>query len=412
MKPSKTLLFFLLLLSGSFVSAQEADFDARMSRRAAFSCEEIAETSSLLFCDYVKRNDVDSASMVVSYWSARCFNSEAVFRAKILLAIKAGAYSDALVSVDMGENMLRFKKRLATERGEISLSEAAANPAYYSYLPPGSSFDLFTRRWFTEMKAELDENSIEYLWCEFYGGETSGTIRAMSKQNENIAPVLVNEAKRLKNFGDRGGFFNMAFLAGVWMPVGELSAFGPHSEMGFQMGGQSDSFMLDFTLLFRSSDTRNPYTYKRYIEGSRDGYVSRQSNSFGGTYLGLDFGYVAYKKKRHQIDALAGVGYDAITEIGSDDDYGYDYSYALEGGCGFVGFWNHRSASYNINIGVGYRYLISRSLYLGVKAKYNFVDYSDRHLIDYKGSPFTVHFTLGGLFTNRKNQEKRNWVNY
>ena len=407
MKPNKLFLLLLLLLSDVVVCAQGADFDARMTRRAAFNCEEVAYTSSLLFCDYVKRGDMDSVSMLLSYWDARCFNSEAVFRAKILLAIKSGTYSDALASVDMGENMIRFKKRLATERGEVSLSVVVADPAYYSYLPPGCAFDLFTRQWAAEMKSEQDESSIEYLWCEFYSGETSGTIRAMSKQNENIAPILVGEAKRMRKIGDRKRAFNMALLGGAWMPVGGLSAFGVHPEMGFQMGGQDRRFMLDVTLLFRFLDTKNSYTYKREIYESGGGYVPRQSNSFGGGYVGLDFGYIAYQKKGHQVDVLAGVGWDAIANIGLDDDYSfwdiYNWDYY---------YWGYESDSYNINVGVGYRYLISGSLYLGVKAKYNFVDHSRNGVIDYKGGPFTVHFTLGGLFTNRKNQEKRNWVNY
>ena len=407
MKINRLIFSLVLLMLGWVVSAQEVDFDAYMERKVKFRCEDISETSSLLFCDYVKRSDLDSAAMLLSYWNDRCHDNEAVERAKILLSIKNGTYSDDSLSFGVTWDMMEFKRRLVEERGDYY--EEKPPFLYYSYLDPGCEFDLFTREWAAEMMVEQDENSIEYLWCQFFSGETSGTLRAISEMDKSAASFLVNETqKMIKEVGSREQAFNMAFLSGMWMPVGELSVFGIHPEIGFQVGGQDGRFMLDFTLLFRFADTKKPYAYKRYIRESWGGYVSRQSNSFRGTYLGLDFGYVAYKKKRSQVDVLAGLAYDAITEIGLDDDYNerpediYDRA----------GFWDYRSASYNLNIGIGYRYFISKDLYLGVKAKYNFVDYSDRHLIDYKGYPVTVHFTFGGLFANREKQEKRKWINY
>jgi len=227
LKHNKIFLLLLLLLSGGFVYSQGGDFDTRMSRRAAFSCEDVAYTSSLLFCDYVKRCDLDSAAMLLSYWNDKCHNNEAVERAKILLSIKTGTYSNDSLSYDAIWDMTEFKRRLATERGE--------GRSYYSYLEPGCEFDLFTREWAAEMMAEQDESSIEYLWCEFYSGETSGTLRAISEMDKSVAPRLVEEVKSMKAEIHRRYGLNMAFMSGIWMPTGELSVFGVHPEMGVQI---------------------------------------------------------------------------------------------------------------------------------------------------------------------------------
>ncbi|MBK7174449.1 MAG: hypothetical protein IPH84_14740 [Bacteroidales bacterium] len=53
------------------------------------------------------------------------------------------------------------------------------------------------------------------------------------------------------------------------------------------------------------------------------------------------------------------------------------------------------AATYNINAGVGYRYYLKDNLYLGIRAKYNFVDYTLNHVVDFTGNPITIQFIVG-----------------
>jgi len=120
-------------------------------------------------------------------------------------------------------------------------------------------------------------------------------------------------------------------------------------------------------------------------------------------YVGLDLGYIVYQKKRHQVDVLLGGGMDAINEIGYEKEI--DDKDDVK---------SRQAKSFNINAGVGYRYYVYKDIYLGVKAKCNFVNYSDRGLIDYNGHPFTIHFTIGGLLGGSQGdyKEKDYWFNY
>jgi len=52
---------------------------------------------------------------------------------------------------------------------------------------------------------------------------------------------------------------------------------------------------------------------------------------------------------------------------------------------------------------LGYRYYIKEGLYLGLRAKYNFVDYTLQEIIAFSGNPVTVQFIIGGLGNKDRN---------
>ena len=62
---------------------------------------------------------------------------------------------------------------------------------------------------------------------------------------------------------------------------------------------------------------------------------------------------------------------------------------------------------YNFSAGVGYRFYITNSFYLGVRAKYNFVDYSLNNVIDFTGNPVTVQFIIGTVNNVLRNDNLR-----
>ncbi len=54
-------------------------------------------------------------------------------------------------------------------------------------------------------------------------------------------------------------------------------------------------------------------------------------------------------------------------------------------------------SSYNFNMGLGYRIYLNNSLYLGLKARYNIVDYRLSNVVDFTGNAFTFQLIIGGL---------------
>jgi hypothetical protein len=48
-------------------------------------------------------------------------------------------------------------------------------------------------------------------------------------------------------------------------------------------------------------------------------------------------------------------------------------------------------------MGIGYRYYLTQYSYLGLRAKYNYVDYTRNDVIGLKGNVVTFEFSYGGL---------------
>jgi len=392
MKSSKTLLFLLLLFLGDFVCAQEADFDSYMIKQQALRCEDVALNSSVMFVDYIARSETDSAKMILSYWETKCRYSEATFRANVLLAIQEGCYNDDVIKkADALSQIINFKVRVNLAQSEDSEYYFARYPQSYSYLSPECEFDVFTRIWATTLMARQDTGSIEYLWCELFTGKTDRIISELNKKPKEESPNLIEPVKQAVKYANGGLGFNIAFIAGVWVPTGEASLLGIHPEIGFQMGGRRRNFFFDVTDLFRFLPSKEPYLAMRY------GKFEKTKRFALSMYFGLDIGYVVYSKKGHELAPIAGIGFDFF-ECFKEDKKNNEPTISAD--------------SYNVNVGIGYKYFFGEIGYFGLNAKYNFVDYKRSKIVDFTGNTITLEFLIGGLSFNQNRKGLKNWLDY
>ena len=106
----------------------------------------------------------------------------------------------------------------------------------------------------------LDKN--EKFICQVFAGEIDNPVKEISKDPmmySSFAKILQENEK-----AQRSGFrTNYAFLAGIWIPMGDLTLLGDHPSFGFQFGARDNSNQLDLTLQFRFSKSANYYTIKR-----------------------------------------------------------------------------------------------------------------------------------------------------
>jgi hypothetical protein len=54
-------------------------------------------------------------------------------------------------------------------------------------------------------------------------------------------------------------------------------------------------------------------------------------------------------------------------------------------------------SSYNFNFGLGYRRYLKKTTYIGLRAKYNIVNYTLNKIVDFTGNPVSITFVVGGL---------------
>ena len=388
-------IFLILLLStiSRFTYAQEADFDSHMTKHQTFKCEDVAMNSSIMFVDYIARSEVDSAKMILSYWESKCTYSEAIFRANTLLAIQEDCYNDSIIRrVDVVSQIINFKARIALEQSDNPAYYFAQQPQLYSYLPPGCEFDLFTNTWATSLVAKQPFESIEYLWCELFTGKTNRLVSELNKRKTEESPNLIEPVKQSVKYANGGYGTNVAFIAGMWVPTGGASILGVHPEVGFQAGVRIyDRFMIDLTMLMRFLKSKYPYYAMR-----EDGTLE-QTKEFLGGYIGLDLGYVLLKKKAHELDALTGIAFDGFDCLNEDKE---------------LNLKSRSVSSYNVNVGLGYKYFFKEGTYVGLNAKYNIVDYKRSKVIDFTGNTVTLDFLIGGLSFNQNRKGLKAWLDY
>lgn len=367
----KIILLSVVLMS---ISAYAQDFDNLLNKKQ-YNCEDVSYNSALLFEQYFTENKIDSAKSLLQYWESKCGLREPVMRAKILLSIKENDFNN----FSFPENSINYIFNYLNRMDMIKYN----NPhiydnykAYYGYVPANQEFDIFTKKSFEELMANYQGDEMEYLLCEFYSTNHDTIFSKIQSENYKDSPISKEYNKIVKQYLKEPEF-HMALILGAWIPTGELSKLGTHPEIGFQMGVKHRRINYDLIMAFRFLKSANEYYARREPLGEQE-----LTNNFFGGHIGFDLGYDIYAKKGNELQLTGGIAYDGFDALNSDDDSGLK---------------NATASSYNISVGLAYRYYINNETYIGVRAKYNFVDYTLNEVVDFTGYPITVQFTIGNV---------------
>lgn len=368
----KNILWLLFIFIIPALRAQ--DFDRLMTRQ--FDCNDVSPTCALLFVKYLKENKTDSAGRLLNYWENKCGNREPVQRARIILALQTGAYHDSMLNRGILSVVINYQNRLRAGIENDGYTYDYYRP-YYGYIPVNQEFDKFTAKTAKKLKLRYTEGSIERLFADFYSDEPDSIfarIQSVRYSNSRLYQEYYNEIDTWLNKPE----FHISFTTGIWIPTGGISGFGPHPELGFQMGVKNKKLNYDLTICFKFGNTARPY-YARRVKVN-DTLV--QTSHFLGGYIGLDFGYDVLVKHRHELQLQAGLGLDGFDVFDKDSYYYSDAASVM---------------TYNFNFGAEHRFYFSGSFYLGLQVKYNIVDYSINQIVDFTGNPFTVRLIFGGF---------------
>lgn len=377
----RVLLPLLLLLLPLGIFPQ--DFDQMMVSMYQPSLEEIEKNSASLFVKFMEEHKTDSASMIIDYWEKKCGISEPNFRARVLLSLTLNNFDEQIFATKGIQNMKMYRLRYERTNAE--------DINYYNYfgststnaIPLGGEFDQLTLKHSNLLMNNYPEESIEYLVCKYYAGDFNLVYSKFL--DENVLPKSIigqnikKELAQLHNTTE----LNYALIVGAWIPNGQIDMLGVHPELGFQAGWKRTRMNYDFTLLIRFLSSASRYSYTDHDN------KKKRTNDYLGVYFGFDTGYDFYVKKRSEFSVLGGLGLDVLDIVPENKKKDIESISAL---------------SANFNLGLGYRYYISTSHYLGLKVKYNFIDYSRSKHFDYGGNAITLQITWGGLFNWNKSE--------
>lgn len=257
-------------------------------------------------------------------------------------------------------------------------------PAYYGFIPPNQEFDQYTRQLAAELLPNYDLQSKEYLLLEFYGTNSDTILSKIQTGKYNSLKVSEEYSESVESLKKLSSF-HMSMFAGAWIPTGQLQTFGNHPEIGFSMGGKKNKLTFDFVISLKFIKSKNDFLARRRDQPD----TLYLTNHFFGGYFGIDFARDMWVWKEHELQAIAGFGWNGIDVLEEDKDN--DLKSAT-------------TSSYDFNLGFSYRYFISQATYLGIKAQYHIVDYTLNDAIDFTGNPITIHLVLGYLENNYRNE--------
>lgn len=276
----KKIFFILLMFSGSHTFGQ--NFDVLMSKKQ-LDCSDISYNSSLLFEKYYNANMLDSAKTLLIYWQGKCGLREPLHRARVLLAIKEGNFSDTLLTERILSYVFNYQNRMDMIKFNNYYSYDNYKP-YYGFIPVGQEFDKFTKKAFNDLTLKHKPEEIEHLLCEFYSNNYDTIFSKIQTASYNNS-ILVKEYNKTVETYKKMPEFNLAWITGIWIPTGDLRKLGSHPELGFQIGSKKRKMNYDITMLFKFGNSANKY-YARRTESSD----FELTNHFFGGYIGLDIG--------------------------------------------------------------------------------------------------------------------------
>jgi hypothetical protein len=374
----KKIFLFLSLILGYNVYAQ--NFDSLMKITRQLDCNDIAYNSALFFEKYISNNQLDSAKSILKYWEDKCGHREPLHRAKLLLALTVNKYHDSLLTKDILTDIFNYQNRMdLMKQHEHYLYDNYKS--YFGYIPVGREYDKFTIKEFGNLKSLYGTNTIEYLLCEFYS-DNCDTLFSKLQSTDYEASTLAQEYnKTLQKYVDMPES-HIAFVTGVWMPTGRLDLLGVHPEFGGQTGIKYKKMNFDLTFIVKFINSPNNYYAKR-----TEANEPELTNHFSGGYAGIDVGRDIYTSRRHELQLTGGIAIDIFTALSADSDLDLKSASAV---------------SYNFNTGLGYRYYFPSGRYLGLKAKYNVVDYTLSNVVDLTGNVITVHLSFGRIANSIK----------
>lgn len=369
----KTGLITLMIFITSFLFGQ--DFDNIMTRKQP-DCSDISYNSGLYFIKYMQENKIDSARYLLQYWESKCGMREPIYRAKILLALKQNLYNDSLLTEGVLNNIFNFQNRMDMIKYSNYYSYDNYKP-YYGFIPPGQEFDKYTQELSKALIKKYEPNQIEYLLAEFYGENSDTIFSKIQTKTYGQSPLTKEYEKAVDKYVNMAEF-HMSWVTGVWIPTGELKKIGIHPELGFQMGAKHKKMNYDLIMAFKFINSPNDY----YARRTKSSDSLELTNHFFGGHIGFDIGRDVYSKNGHELQLTGGIAFDGFDALKEDKDNDLE---------------SESTWTYNFNFGLGYRYYVTNTFYLGLRAKYNIVDYSLNNVVDFTGNPITIQFIIGGV---------------
>ena len=371
---SKALCLLIFISSGFAGRGQSVEQQMTTKR---VECRDVFMNTAATISKLYDAKEYDSIRVAVAVIQQYCDNNgAAVVYINTLLDIQQTMFNVSSLDSGVRLNTLLEEYPMTIKylrRGGYSVNRYQ----YYHYPGYEKDFYALVARWANDLLQKPVLTPEETFICNVLAGNIKHP-EAELRAHKSTYPELY--ALLQKNYGDarsqHAGVFTIT--TGMWMPSGNLSVLGTHPAIGFQAGGRGKSNELDLTINFKFIKTPNEYVVLR-----SDSLYSL--HHFFGGYIGLDYSHYFYHSVKFEAGLMGGIGYDGF-DIADPGDNDHSEDYLKPFGIG----------SLNLNTGFRVNYFFNPKFFIGIIAKYNYLNYGNKGGTNMKGNAFSIDLVIGG----------------
>lgn len=351
--------------------------------------------------DIYHRNATDTLDGLVRYWARRDHVPEPVFSYLIIERIRNGTFKEELYMHDIDstapknkESIDYYKIRILHYlRSYMQGCNIRSQPkAYFRRDTPATVVEQYAN--YYDLLQEIANkvcatdttlSPIADFLINFYACPDSGMLSRLG--DRTYKGTRLYDAVLKKGFYNPNGMEHLPTISGphlqgqtgMWQYMGNIRNVLPvtHPMIGFQLGGRSGKVFYDFDWELHWSTVSPKFNYRRNNKN-----YALEGNGAG--YMGLDMGYEVSRKKRWELDALAGIGYGLFDASGDSISTVTFRTPDVHAGMGGRYYFRHRQ--------FGDHEIFE---YLGLAAQYRLLFYNNAGGTPINGQALSITMSIG-----------------
>ena len=263
-------------------------------------------------------------------------------------------------------------------------------PGNYRYDATNDAVKIFgiLREWSLQLKSSVHLGKTEIFFCDVFTGNILHPMQVINTEGQSYKDLTAFNSYIQDQIADCDSISfvkkrnaktgTAALMLGTWLPTGNAALLGSDLSLGFLLGYRNKKNEYDVIASFRIPHNTN----QNYNVLRSDSLFT--SHYYDGAYFGFDYTRYFVHKLKYEIGFTSAIGYDYFDFSGQSAD-------SLAG----KNITPIAIGSFDFSNGLRFKYFLRPGLYVGLSAKYHFINYCNTGGTDVSGKAFTIYLILG-----------------
>ena len=389
-------VYFLVAVTLFFASIGHAQITAdvveQMMTKRAITCQDVEFNAVSMIPRLYNEGKWDTLDAVLDYTGRYCGTYEFMVTLEMLRSIKNNSFKEEITDLYGVKNPPVRQERASFYRKNIlaylhSYREGVDilynAPNYFNYTVKAyNDYYAFIHNLAASLVSKPGLSPVEQFLVRYYTAPDTLMFAELADTIYKGTQIYAAYSAQTDNGG-----LTYALTAGMWSPQGHMAVLGNHPYVGMQAGSKSHNYFFDLEAQFRFINSTQSHTIL-FDDTLHD------SKRYFAMFLGGDIGYSFVHTKHSELEMLIGFAYDFVDLWPNPN---YDKSN--------TSYPDKTVGTLNFNAGMQYKLYLKHAAnsnietrsYIGLQARYNFMNYQNTGGTDLRGSALTVGVIWGGI---------------